>query len=65
MAARTAGNRPSEFGGVPGLYGDADFSQGAIKGILTPEQSRMALHQTPSDDATALPSHGDGGKKVQ
>lgn len=73
----SAGNRASEFGGVPGLYGNADYPAAkglkGIKGILTPEQERMALMQaennvTPTVDNPTPDysvSHGTGGVRVQ
>lgn len=69
MAKRTAGNRPGEFGGVPGLYGNVDAPVKArlagIEPILEPHQERMALTQTKSEDPKSFPSHGTGGVRVQ
>lgn len=63
--------RPSEFGGVPGLYGNVDqptkanLGEFGIVGELAPHQERMALTQTQSDRADSTPSHGTGGEQVQ
>lgn len=69
MAKRTAGNRASEFGGVPGLYGNVDAPVKArlagIQPVLEPHQERMALSQTKSEDPKSTPSHGTGGVRVQ
>lgn len=69
MAKRVAGNRPGEFGGVPGLYGNVDAPAKArlagIEPILEPHQERMALHQTTTEDKHSFPSHGTGGVRVQ
>lgn len=75
LAKMEAGDTPSEFGGVPGLYGNVDAEnvkkQTAKAGTpydaadpLRPHQVRMALTQTNPADAESAPKYGNGGEKV-
>lgn len=77
MATRNmnVGGTPTEFGGIPGLYGDNDEQavRKATKGVgvpydqaqpLEPHKARMALTQTDSTDPTSQPPYGDGGQRV-
>lgn len=71
MAAKTAGNRPGEFGGVPGEYGNVDAGD-----PLPPHLEQRALYQTDggknvqvvpgtqSDPVISNPSHGTGGSRI-
>uniref|UniRef100_A0AAU6R650 Uncharacterized protein n=1 Tax=Micrococcus phage Kurnik TaxID=3092208 RepID=A0AAU6R650_9CAUD len=75
LAKMDVGNTPSEFGGVPGLYGNVDgetvvrettktgtpYSQADP---LRPHQARMALTQTDPADSQSSPAYGVGGAKV-
>lgn len=75
LAKMNAENTPSEFGGVPGMYGNVDgptvIKETAKSGLpydqanpVEPHQVRMALTQTDPADTTSLPKYGDGGAKV-
>lgn len=68
MANRGVSSKPSEFGGVPGFYGNVDAPEKHkipnVKGILEPHQERTSLTQTKADRADSQPSHGTGGKRV-
>lgn len=59
MAKLDAGNRPGEFGGVPGLYGNVDKGD-----PLQPHQERMSLMQTDPADEASVPAYGTGGERV-
>lgn len=76
MARGTAGRRPGEFGGVPGLYDNVDQeivdkvvraeNPDAVDVIRTkaaPHQERMALTQTNPNDETSQPRVGTGGRR--
>ena len=59
MAQGTAGSRPGEFGGVPGLYGNHEKGN-----PLQPHEERMSLTQTDPADETSQPKYGTGGERV-
>lgn len=73
---RYAGNTPSEFGGIPGLFDNADavrvFEETSKVEMpydqaepLAPRLTRTALTQTDTTDPASSPAYGDGGMRVQ
>ena len=70
-----AGRIPTEFGGLPGFYGnvliDNVVAETTAYGLPYdkvdpehPDKARTALTQTDSTDATAQPVYGNGGDRV-
>lgn len=71
MAKKLAGQRPGEFGGLPGMYGNVDAElvskhagEDVKPDVLAPHQEAMSARQTPHR-GDAAPAYGDGGKRVQ
>lgn len=74
LAKNEAGNTPSEFAGLPGLYGNLDpvlvpLETKKLTGTAYPEveavaphQARMAAMQTDSTNADSAPAYGEAKK---
>lgn len=70
-----AGDVPSEFGGLPGFYTNADPDEVVAKtgavgapygqaNPLSPAQERTSLTQTVPADPTSSPRYGNGGDRI-
>lgn len=59
MANKDAGQRPGEFGGVPGVFGNVDRGE-----VLPPHLEALALKRTDPADSGSVPSHGTGGSRT-
>lgn len=51
--------KPSQFGGVPGMYGNVDNGQ-----PLQPHEEQRSLYETDPSVETSAPKYGTGGEAV-